>query len=46
MAREQADQDNDSKNKLSKHYGIQYRILTIYMPRGLYLYAIEDLNRV
>jgi len=28
-----------SLNTLSKHYGIRYRIHTIYKPRALYLYA-------
>jgi hypothetical protein len=34
-----------SLNTLSKHYGIRYRIHTIYKPRALYLYRLtENLN--
>jgi hypothetical protein len=37
MASERTLQHNNPHNKLSKLYGIHYRILTILKPRGLYL---------
>jgi hypothetical protein len=37
MASERTFQHNNLHNKLYKHYGIQYWILTILKPRDLYL---------
>jgi hypothetical protein len=37
MTWERTNQYNNSYNILSKHYGIQYWILTILKPKGLYL---------